>query len=155
MTSLQNRGLVNSLMASPFILNAFVAGYITDGISAFSADNWYVAKEPSLSQPEVEEIAKRAEYQALGIWDVCNPRTCLYRPRPCRPLLGRPQGPPHGCPVAGVQFVRPEAGSEEGGRAAEDCLGAGGVLLAPRGCHWFGATWVFFRVDLGAGHAVC
>ena len=36
MTSLQNRGLVNSLMASPFILNTFIAAYITDGISAFT-----------------------------------------------------------------------------------------------------------------------
>lgn len=34
MTNLQNRGLVNSLMASPFILNAFIAGYITDGVAA-------------------------------------------------------------------------------------------------------------------------
>ena len=40
MTSLQNRGLVNSLMASPFILNAFVAAYITDGISAFTENGW-------------------------------------------------------------------------------------------------------------------
>lgn len=40
MTNLQNRGLVNSLMASPFILNAFIAGYITEGISAFSENGW-------------------------------------------------------------------------------------------------------------------
>jgi hypothetical protein len=43
MSSLQNRGLVNSLMASPFIVNAFVASYITDGISAFSDENWQVS----------------------------------------------------------------------------------------------------------------
>lgn len=39
-TNLQNRGLVNSLMASPFILNAFIAGYITEGISAFTENGW-------------------------------------------------------------------------------------------------------------------
>ncbi|KAG5641857.1 hypothetical protein DXG03_004097 [Asterophora parasitica] len=39
-TSLQWRGLANGLYSLPFIINAFVAGYITTGISAYSVNGW-------------------------------------------------------------------------------------------------------------------
>ncbi|OCF31471.1 siderophore-iron transporter Str1 [Kwoniella heveanensis BCC8398] len=39
-TSLQWRGLVNGLYAIPYIPFAFIAGYIADGINAYSADGW-------------------------------------------------------------------------------------------------------------------
>lgn len=39
-TSLQWRGAVNGAYSLPWVLNAFVAGYITDGISAFSDNGW-------------------------------------------------------------------------------------------------------------------
>ncbi|TXT07886.1 uncharacterized protein COLE_04810 [Cutaneotrichosporon oleaginosum] len=39
-TSLQWRGAVIGAYSLPWVLNAFVAGYITEGISAFSNDGW-------------------------------------------------------------------------------------------------------------------
>lgn len=39
-TSLQWRGAVQGAYSLPWVLNAFVAGYITDGISAYSENGW-------------------------------------------------------------------------------------------------------------------
>ncbi|KAL1405311.1 hypothetical protein Q8F55_008938 [Vanrija albida] len=39
-TNLKWRGFVNGLYSLPFILNAFIAGYITSGIGALSQDGW-------------------------------------------------------------------------------------------------------------------
>lgn len=39
-TSLQWRGAVQGAYSLPWVLNAFVAGYITSGISGFSQDGW-------------------------------------------------------------------------------------------------------------------
>jgi MFS family permease len=39
-TSLQWRGAVQGAYSLPWVLNAFVAGYITSGIGAFSQEGW-------------------------------------------------------------------------------------------------------------------
>jgi MFS family permease len=39
MTNLENRGLVNGIVSLPYIPNAFIAGYISDGISAYGTGN--------------------------------------------------------------------------------------------------------------------
>jgi hypothetical protein len=39
-TSLQWRAFVNGAVNLPYVLNAFVAGYISSGINAYSADGW-------------------------------------------------------------------------------------------------------------------
>lgn len=39
-TSLQWRAFVNGAVNLPYVLNAFVAGYITSGINAYSQDGW-------------------------------------------------------------------------------------------------------------------
>jgi MFS family permease len=39
-TNLQNRGLVQGLMTSPFIPNGFIAGFITHGIGGLRGEGW-------------------------------------------------------------------------------------------------------------------
>ena len=39
-TPLQWRGFVSGMTSLPFVPNAFIAGYITSGISAFSENGW-------------------------------------------------------------------------------------------------------------------
>ncbi|WVQ73777.1 hypothetical protein IAR50_003357 [Cryptococcus sp. DSM 104548] len=39
-TSLQNRGLASGLYSSPYIVTAWISGYITTGINAFSDNGW-------------------------------------------------------------------------------------------------------------------
>lgn len=39
-TSLQWRGFVQAIVSVPFVLNAFIAGFITEGIGALSANGW-------------------------------------------------------------------------------------------------------------------
>ncbi|GFZ47371.1 hypothetical protein JCM24511_05114 [Saitozyma sp. JCM 24511] len=39
-TNLQNRGLANGLFSAPYIVTCFIAGYISDGISAYSENGW-------------------------------------------------------------------------------------------------------------------
>ncbi|WVQ81108.1 hypothetical protein IAT38_003230 [Cryptococcus sp. DSM 104549] len=39
-TSLQNRGLAQSMYSSPYIVTAWISGYITTGINAYSQNGW-------------------------------------------------------------------------------------------------------------------
>ncbi|OCF35666.1 hypothetical protein I316_02721 [Kwoniella heveanensis BCC8398] len=58
-TSLQWRGLASGLYSSPYIVTTFIAGYITDGINAYSGDNWrwgfgmFVIMVPILMAPAI------------------------------------------------------------------------------------------------------
>jgi MFS family permease len=40
LTSLRNRALLQACLSVPWVLNAFVAGFITEGIAAYTADGW-------------------------------------------------------------------------------------------------------------------
>lgn len=40
LSSLRNRALLQSCLSIPWIINAFVAGFITEGIAAYTTDGW-------------------------------------------------------------------------------------------------------------------
>ena len=89
-TSLQWRATVNGAVNLPYVLNTFVAGYISAGISANTQNGWRwgVSKSPKCLLRLAQVLVNRLTL----VRNVLYPSTSLYLPRHHRPTHRRSKG---------------------------------------------------------------
>lgn len=118
-TSLQWRGAVVGAYSLPWVLNAFVAGYITDGISAFSENGWrwgygmFTILVPVCIAPSLivlfwgdRRAKKLGGGSTLAVTMLTpSPLACLVVVRPPPRPRGRARQPPHLRPERHVLLV--------------------------------------------------